>query len=169
MDEQTARRVLLAQAMETVDTQGGLLSEVERDQIDQQARHDAGVAGEERPNVAPEHFIDLRAQRVLATAQRRNPTLVAMQEPGSLRGWLTVGMPLAALVMGVLTDVIANPHRVDLVSLPLLGIVAWNLAMYLVLIGGWLLARRGGHRPLLAGLGRWTDGSRAIAGGVPAT
>ena len=162
MDEQTARRVLLAQAIETVDTQGGLLSEVEREQIDQQARHDAGIAGEERQTVAPEHFIDLRAQRVLATAQRRNPALAAMQEPGSLRGWLTVGMPLAALVMGVLTDVIANPHRVDLVSLPLLGIVAWNLAMYLVLIGGWLLARRGGHRPLLAGLGRWTDGPRAL-------
>jgi hypothetical protein len=162
MDEQTARRVLLAQAIETVDTQGGLLSEVEREQIDRQARHDAGIAGEERQTVAPEHFIDLRAQRVLATAQRRNPALAAMQEPGSLSGWLTVGTPLAALVMGVLTDVIANPHRVDLVSLPLLGIVAWNVVIYLVLIGGWLLARRGGHRPLLAGLGRWTDGPRAF-------
>jgi hypothetical protein len=161
MDEQTARRVLLAQAIETVDTQGGLLSEVEREQIDRQARHDAGIAGEERQTIAPEHFIDLRAQRVLATAQRRNPALAAMQEPGSLSGWLTVGTPLAALVMGVLTDVIANPHRVDLVSLPLLGIVAWNLAIYLVLIGGWLLTSRGGHRPLLAGLGRWTDGPRA--------
>ena len=62
MDEQTARRVLLAQAIETVDTQGGLLSEVERDQIDQQARHDAGIAGEERQTVAPEHFIDLFEQ-----------------------------------------------------------------------------------------------------------
>jgi len=162
MDEPTARRVLLVQAMETADTQGGLLSEVERDQIDQQARHDAGIAGEERQTVAPEHFIDVRAQRVLATVQRRNPALAAMQEPGSLPGWLELGTPMAALVMGVLTDVIANPHRVDLVSLPLLGIVAWNLAMYLVLIGGWVLARRGGYRPLLAGLGRWTDGPRAL-------
>ncbi|NPC54096.1 DUF3482 domain-containing protein [Caenimonas soli] len=162
MDELIARRVLLAQAIETADTQGGLLSEVERDQIDRQARHDAGVAGEERQAVAPEHFVDVRAQRVLATVQRRNPTLAAMQEPGSLRGWLTVGIPMAALVLGVLTDVIANPHRVDLVSLPLLGIVAWNLAMYLVLIGGWMLARRGRQRPLLAGLGRWTDGPRAL-------
>src|SRR6478735_7767781 len=162
MDEQTARRVLLAQAIETVDTQGGLLSEVERDQIDRQARHDAGIAGEERQAVAPEHFIDLRAQRVLATTQRRNPALAAMQEPGSLKGWLTIGTPLAALAVGVLTDVIANPHRVDLVSLPLLGIVAWNVAIYLVLIGEWLLAGRGGHRPLLAGLGRWAEGSRAF-------
>ena len=162
MDEPTARRVLLAQAMETADTQGGLLSEVERDQIDRHARHDVGAAGEERQTVAPEHFIDVRAQRVLATVQRRNPALAAMQEPGSLRGWLELGTPMAALVMGVLTDVIANPHRVDLVSLPLLGIVAWNLAMYLVLIGGWVLARRGVYRPLLAGLGRWTDGPRAL-------
>ena len=162
MDELTARRVLLAQAIETADAQGGLLSEVERDQIDRQARHDAGVAGEERQAVAPEHFIDVRSQRVLATVQRRNPALAAMQEPGSWGGWLAIGTPLAAVVLGVLTDVIANPHRVDLVSLPLLGIVAWNLAMYLVLIGGWMLARRGGRRPLLAGLGRWTDGARAL-------
>lgn len=162
MDELTARRILLAQAIETADAQGGLLSEVERDQIDRQARHDAGVAGEERQAVAPEHFIDVRAQRVLATVQRRNPVLAAMQEPGSWGGWVAVGTPLAAMVLGVLTDVIANPHRVDLVSLPLLGIVAWNLAMYLVLIGGRLLARRGGRQPLLAGLGRWTDGARAL-------
>jgi hypothetical protein len=162
MDEQAARRVLLVHAIESADTQGGLLSEVERDQIDRQARQDAGIAGEEREAVAPEHFIDVRAQRVLATVQRRNPALAAMQEPGSLRTWFEVGTPLSALVLGVLTDVIANPHRVDLVSLPLLGIVAWNLAMYLVLIGGWGLARRGGRRPLLAGLGRWSDGARAL-------
>src|SRR5687767_6761180 len=112
MDELTARRVLLAQAIETADAQGGLVSEVERDQIDRQARHDAGVAGEERQPVAPEHFIDVRSQRVLATVQRRNPALAALQDPGALRGWLTVGTPLAALILGVLTDVIANPHRV---------------------------------------------------------
>lgn len=162
MDEQAARKILLAQAIETTDAQGGLLSEVERDQIDRQARQDAGLAGEERAAVAPEHFIHLRAQRVLAAVQRRSPALAAMQEPATWGAWLSAGTPLAALVLGVLTDVIANPHRVDLVSLPLLGIVAWNLAMYLVLIGGWLLARRGGRRPLLAGLGRWTDGQHAL-------
>src|SRR5687768_16250371 len=96
MDELTARRVLLAQAIETADAQGGLLSEVERDQIDRQARHDAGVAGEERQAVAPEHYIDVRSQRVLATVQRRNPALAAMQEPGSWGGWLAAGTPLAA-------------------------------------------------------------------------
>ena len=162
MDELSARRVLLAQAIETADAKGGLLSEVERDQIDRQARQDAGLAGDERQAVAPEHFIDVRAQRVLAAVQRRNPALAAMQEPGNWGTWLSVGTPLAALILGVLTEVIANPHRVDLVSLPLLGIVAWNLAMYLVLIGGWLLARRDGRRPWLAGLGRWTDGEHVL-------
>ncbi|MBA3771603.1 MAG: DUF3482 domain-containing protein [Ramlibacter sp.] len=162
LDELTARRVLLAQAIESADTQGSLLSNVERDQIDRQARHDAGSAGEERQAIAPEHFIDVRAQRVLTVVQGRNPALGAMQEPGSWAAWVAAGTPLAALVLGVLTDVIANPHRVDLVSLPLLGIVAWNLVMYLVLIVGWVVARRSGRRPFLADLGRWTDGARAM-------
>jgi hypothetical protein len=162
MDEQTARRVMLAWAIETADTQGKLLGEAERDQIDRQARQAAGVGGDETAAVAPERFLDLRAQRVLAMVGVRNPALAGLQEPRPWQDWVAAGTPVAALVLGVLTDIIANPHRVDLVSLPLLGIVAWNLAMYLVLIGGWVLARRGGYRPLIGDLGRWTDGERAL-------
>lgn len=160
MNERTARRVMLAEAIETADTQGKLLSEVERDQIDRQARQAAGAGGDQRAAISPEDFIAVRAQHVLAAVGVRHPGLVALQEAPGWQRWVAVGTPLAAVLLGVATDVIANPHRVDLVSLPLLAIVAWNIAMYLVLIGGWVLARRAGHRPLLAGLGRWADGHR---------
>ena len=166
MDEPTARRVLLARAIETADTQGRLLSEVERDQIDRQARQAAGVGGDQSTPVEPVHFLDLRAQRVLAAVGARNPQLAALQEPPSWQRWLARATPLAALLLGVLTDAIGNPHRVDLVSLPLLGIVGWNIVMYLFLIGHRLAARRGDARPLLAGLGRWTDGERALRRGM---
>lgn len=165
MDEPTARRVILACAIETADTQGKLLTEVEREQIDREARQAAGVGGEEGEPVTPEHFLDVRARRILAAIGGRNPGLFALQEPRAWQHWLAWGTPLAALILGVLTDVIANPHRVDLVSLPLLGIVAWNLVVYLALIAGWASTRRGEHRPLLAGLGRWTDGERALRRG----
>jgi hypothetical protein len=166
MDEPTARRVMLACAIETADTQGRLVSEVERDQIDRQARQAAGVGGDLSVTVQPEHFLDLRAQRVLAAVSGRNPQLAALQQPAAWQRWFAIATPVAALLLGVLTDVIANPHRVDLVSLPLLGILAWNLAIYLVLIGSRLVARRGEVQPLLAGLGRWTDGERALRRGV---
>ena len=165
MDEPAARRVVLAYAIESADAQALLVSAVERDQIDREARQAAGVGSDETATVKPEHFLDLRARALLAAVAGRNPQLAALQEPGSWQRWFAALTPAAALVLGVLTDVIANPHRVDLVSLPLLGIVAWNLAIYLTLIGGWVLRRRGEARPLLAGLGRWTDGERALRRG----
>ena len=166
MDERTARRLVLAYAIETADTQGKLLTEQERAQIDREARQAAGVGGEGADPIAPEHFLDVRARRVLGAIGGRHPALFALQEPRSWQRWLLWLAPAAAVVLGVLTDVIANPHRVDLVSLPLLGLVAWNLAIYLVLIGGRLFAGAGAHRPLLAGLGRWTDGERAMRRGT---
>jgi hypothetical protein len=162
MDEAAGRRVMLAHAIETTDTEGKLLSSFDRDQIDRQARQAAGVGAEDGGPVTPEHFLDVRAQRVIATVAARNPGLASLQDPPAWQRWVGVGTPVLGLFLGVLTDVIANPHRVDLVSLPLLGIVAWNFAIYLVLIAGLFMKPREGHRPLLAGLGRWTDGERAL-------
>ena len=161
MDEPAARRVMLAQAIECADTDGKLLSSGDRDQIDRQAREAAALGGEEDgAPVAPEHFLEVRAQHVIAAVAGRNPGLASLQEPPAWQRWVGVGTPVLALFLGVLTDIIANPHRVDLVSLPLLGIVAWNVVVYLVLVGGLFMAPRAGHRSWLSGLGRWTDGER---------
>jgi hypothetical protein len=43
--------------------------------------------------------------------------------------WLA--LPFLALVSGAVLDRIADPHRVDLLSAPFLGIIAWNLLVYL--------------------------------------
>src|SRR4051812_25472546 len=96
MDERAARRVMLAQAIETADAQGRLVSELERDQIDSRARRQAGVAGEEAAIVAPEHFLDLRARLLLDTVQGRNASLAALQEPAAWQAWLTIATPLLA-------------------------------------------------------------------------
>ncbi|HEY0886155.1 MAG TPA: DUF2868 domain-containing protein, partial [Ramlibacter sp.] len=174
MHERAARRVVLAQAIEAADAQGRLLAQGERDQIDAQAREAALPGGATEPVIAPERFLDLRAQRVVAAIEARHPALAALQDPGSWQGWLTIGLTLAAVAMGVLTDVVANPHRVDLVSLPLLAIVGWNLVAYLALLLGWALDRR---RPRAAaeaqrrraeGLLHWRRGGARVGAEVAA-
>ena len=105
-----------------------------------------------------EDFLVLRAQHVLARVAVHHPQLAALQEPRPWQGWLEWLIPLVALVTGVATDAIGNPHRVDLVSLALLGIVVWNVAMYLALFAS-LFWRKKGARPWLAGVGRWSDGA----------
>jgi hypothetical protein len=160
MDEPSARRVLLAQAIETTDTDGRLLTPAERDQLDLQVRQEAlHHAGGHAP-MPPEAFIVQRAQHVLARVAVRHPQLAALQEPRPWQPWLEWLAPLAAFVMGVATDAIGNPHRVDLVSLPLLGIVAWNVAMYAILAASLFWPK--GSRSWLAGLGRWSDGALAL-------
>lgn len=160
MDEPSARRVILAQAIETADSQGKLLSEVERDQIDRQARLAAQAGGAGRGQRTAEHFLDLRAQRVLQAVAQRTPAIASLQAIPASRRWLVIGTPLATLLLGALTERIADPHRVDLLSLPLLAIVLWNLLVYAVLVAGWFLPRRSRERPLLESVRRWGEGLR---------
>jgi hypothetical protein len=160
MDESSARCVVLAQAIETADAQGRLLSEVERGQIDREARQAALAAGAARGAASAERFLHLRAQRILQAVAPRSAVIASLQSSPASRYWLTLGVPLATLMLGALTERIADPHRVDLLSLPLLAIVLWNLLVYVVLAAGWLLPRRNRARPLLEAAGRWAEGVR---------
>ena len=143
MEEHAARQVVLAQAIETGDTQGRLLGKAERDDINrrirEQTKNSTALAGP----LALQPVLHERAKLVLHTVEKRNPVLAALQQARPWQRWLVAGAPLAAFVMGVLTDRVANPHRVDLLSLPLLLIVLWNLAIYVVLVASYFRARPG--------------------------
>ena len=158
MHETPARRVVLAQAIEMADAQGKLVGQAERERIDQQARHTARAGG--AGPVPPEHFLDLRAQRLLQVVGERNRAVAGLVANISWPAWLFFAAPAATLLLGALTERIADPHRVDLLSLPLLAIVFWNLLVYLVLVIGALLPGAPRERPALDALRRWADGLR---------
>lgn len=157
LNETSARRVVLAQAIETTDSQGKLVSAVERELIDQQAR-DAARTAARAQELPAEDFLDMRAQRVLSVVQARHPAIASLQAPSAWRGGLLVAVPLGTMLLGALTERIADPHRVDLLSLPLLAIVLWNIVVYAAMIAGWLMPRRSGGHPVLDGLRRWSGG-----------
>ncbi|MDB5898635.1 MAG: putative rane protein [Ramlibacter sp.] len=145
LDESAARQLVLVRAIEETDTQGRLVSEIERDQLEREAlagtRRDAGGA------VEFGQYLQLRARRVLATVENRNPRIAALQDPEPWRPWLMAGLPIAACVLGAALDRIDNPHQVNMLSPPLLGVLAWNLAIYLVILVSLLLPRGGARRP----------------------
>src|SRR3954466_5945353 len=163
LDESDARRVVLAHAVETTDGQGVLLAAAERDRADLRARQEA-LHREGAPLRSAE-FLAMRARHVLGAVAVHHPRLAALQEPPAWRPWVEWAAPLVALVMGVATDAIGNPHRVDLISLPLLGIVAWNVFMYALFIAAAFRPRRKGAASWLANIGRWSSGG---AGSDPA-
>lgn len=151
--------MILAQAIETSDTQGKLLSAVEREEIDRLALQSARSAAAAAP-VNVEDFLRERAKNVLRVIDNRNPTLASLQERRPWTQWLAVAAPLAAVALGAATDRIANPHRVDLLSLPLLAILGWNLVMYCALLFSYRLQRPDRDRVAFASLPRWALGLR---------
>ena len=157
LNETSARRVVLAQAIETTDNQGKLVSTVERELIDQQSRDAARIAA--RAQTLPaEDFLDMRAQRVVSLVEGRHPAIASLQAVPAWRGGLMVAVPVGTMLLGALAERIADPHRVDLLSLPLLAIVVWNLVVYLFILASWLMPRPGREHPVLEGLRRWFAG-----------
>jgi hypothetical protein len=159
-DEPLARRMVLVQAIETSDTQGKLLSPVERDEIDRLALQ---ATSQGAPVVAAhvEAFLRERTQQVLRVLENRDPALALLQQHRPWVHRLAMIAFVAAVVFGAATDRIANPHRVDLLSLPLLLIVAWNLLVYGVLLASYMLQRRSHKSPAAtASFMQWAEGWR---------
>lgn len=166
IDEPPARRLMLAQAIESSDPQGKLLSPVEREEVDRLALQSVrkglpannGVTALTDANV--QAFLQERAAQVLRITENRNPVLASLQHASAWTKWLGWAAFLGAGFLGTVSDRIANPHRVDLLSLPLLAILAWNLVVYGALIASYFLHRQR-QRPARAAptpLQRWAGG-----------
>lgn len=136
-DEPSARQVVLVQALETADREGKLFSAEDRAQADRFARD--GLTVGEQDAVAQNapragHMVLRRAQMVLKTLEVRHPDIAQLQHGRDWTERAAVWMGLLAFVLGFVTDRVANPHRVDLLSLPLMGILLWNLVVYAAML-----------------------------------
>jgi len=135
MDERAARDVVLAHALETTDDEHQLLRAEDRRQASLSARNMCGLQGGRGTGQdAAGGFLRTRAALLLDGLERRFPALQAVRHPSrmaALAGWL---VPAAAFLAGTLTERIAHPHRMDLLSPQLLSILGWNLLMYAILL-----------------------------------
>jgi hypothetical protein len=146
------RTVLLAQAIEQVDTERTLVSQTEIDEATRTAVDAARQRGV--PRVGAGDVVLARAETIAQRASGRDPTVAALRQPSARLHWLAMGLPLVALLLGLALDRIANAHRVDLLSPPLLAVLGWNLAMYALL--AWrALRRKTGQNALLRTLVQW--------------
>lgn len=115
---------------------------------------DAAWAGREArrqlgDGAAPEAWLAQRARLGLARLAERDAPLRslmawAQRPPGVLAGVMLSGL---ALLMGVLGESMGVQRHINLLALPLLGLLAWNALVYLVLIGRGLIGRRAAAEP----------------------
>ncbi|MFC5496851.1 DUF3482 domain-containing protein [Caenimonas terrae] len=179
MDEASARQLVLVQAIEGADAQGRLLAPAERERIEREAvaAARASAAGDSAPGrAAIGRFLQRRAAMLLQAVGSSDRAIAALQQAGPGERWTATLVPVAALLLGISTDQVANPHQVNLLSKPLLLLLLWNLVVYALLLAHLLWPHKGGARPprfaalrqWLAGLGEWGRRPRQLRAEVTA-
>lgn len=135
MNEQTARDVVLVRAIETADQKKEILSDDDRIYASRSARELAQWrAADRKTDVTGDDFLQQRAEQILKRLTERTPALANFVKRRDPLSALSLALPVIALLLGAGLDRITDPHRVDLLSAPLLLIIGWNLLVYLGLL-----------------------------------
>ena len=141
MDENAARQVMLVRAIESTDTARQVLSDDDRTYASQSAQALAQWdASSSKSAVTPALFLQKRAGLILKRIEERTPSFGTLTARKNWLHSLANALPVLALLSGVLADRISDPHRVDLLSAPLLLIIGWNGVVYALLLFCWLAA-----------------------------
>ena len=153
MDEHAARDVMLVRAIESTDVKRQVLSDDDRAHASQSAHALAQWdASASQSAVTPALFLQKRAGLILKRMAERTPKFGVLASHKDALASVANALPVLGLLMGVLADRISDPHRVDLLSAPLLLIIAWNAVVYALLLFGWT---RSAFRRADAGKAGW--------------
>ena len=128
MREDDARALELVRAVEMEDEAQSLLTREDRAQADAAAR--AATEGQSGKR-AQQRWLAARSRFAAARLETRHPGIAGLVARSRWPGWLGVVLPLASLALGVLANELGQGRRMDLLAVPLLGTIAWNLAVYL--------------------------------------
>jgi hypothetical protein len=136
LGETDARNVLLVRAIETEDRDAALLTADDRRYSSQAALSASeGICVTRRGS---EQFLVRRAEIALERLGNRFPSLPKYLAATHWPRWLSFGLPVLALLLGLSTDAFAG-ERLNIVAFPLLGLIAWNLVIFVFLAVRWLL------------------------------
>lgn len=172
MKASAARDIVFAHAIETAPAHEDLPTAARCAAITEQVLHAQGSGGK-AAGTAFAAFLQQRAARIIAQARLPADIRQLWQRPARVPRWAVAAMLAAAFAVGFAGHRIADPHRVDLLSPALIGIVLWNLLVYAVLLAGWLrglLRRRPEQAQALqsAQEGEAAAAAAPVARGLPA-
>jgi hypothetical protein len=168
MNEQIARNVVLVRAIEMADQKKEVLSEDDRMYASRSARELAQwQASDKHSDVTADDFLQQRSEQILKRLAERTPAFAGFAKRSTGLRALAWLLPLLALVLGAALDRITDPHRVDLLSAPLLLIIVWNLLVYLGLLISLFIPARVNGGPKSGLIRRLSVGKLAVPRKVP--
>ncbi len=136
MTEDEARNVELVRAIETEDREALLLTKEDRQQAEAHGLAASGAAiGAAAGGKAERQFIAARANFATARLSTRHPGITALLQRSRWPRWISWVIPLLALVTGFLANEFGTDKRLDLLAVPLLGLIAWNVLVYFWIFG----------------------------------
>ena len=157
MREETLRNILLARAIEEADPDGRLIPLADREAATREARREVAMASRgatTAPGAGMEEALAVRAQRLIQPLSQRQPALARLALPVVVPWWAVAALLVAAFASGLGLAAFDGSRHINILALPIVGVVAWNLVVYLVL--GLAALRRGfgaGAKPAAEGEG----------------
>lgn len=139
MNEQDALAVTAVRAIETADRDRTLWSDADRSWASRAA---AEVVGE---RAAPDTFVARRARLALERLSERYPPLRKAVAVLHWRRWIGVAIIAFAFLAGIAIDRIGDGRQINLLAPPVIGLLAWNLFAYALLLASPLLRAVGAH------------------------
>lgn len=128
MNESAAREVLLVRAVESADQARVVFNDTDRAWAGRAAAEVVGTA-------APaDVFLARRAALAVERLGERHPALPRLLRAFGWRPWVGVTLVIVAFIIGVAVDRIGASQRINILAFPLLALLAWNLAVYLVIV-----------------------------------
>jgi hypothetical protein len=133
MDESSALKVVAMRAVETTDTARTLWTDEERAWASRAAAEVVGADG------APEAFLR-RATLAIEKLGVRQPALPRVVRALQWRSWVGIVVVGGAFALGIVLDRVDPTQRINILAPPVLGLLIWNLAVYVAIVVGMLRA-----------------------------
>ncbi|GMW07430.1 MAG: hypothetical protein AMXMBFR8_22260 [Nevskiales bacterium] len=144
MREESLRTILLEKAVEDVDPGGRWIALADRETATREAQRAveraAGAAALQSASGREAALLE-RARRLLDPLIRNQPALAPLVAPLSVPWWAGAAAIGLAVASGVVLSALDGARRIDILALPILGIVGWNLLVYLWLAVAWYRRR----------------------------
>jgi hypothetical protein len=145
MSDRADGAVFLAKAIEEADRTGALLPFGDREQASRETLREMGLTGDRLRSDAGhrelQRALRIRAGKLLSPLEQKYPVVAEVLDRAHWPGWLSWGVLVGALALGLVLAALDGAHRIDILAFPFLGVVAWNVAVYLALLTAWLRRR----------------------------
>jgi hypothetical protein len=140
MRESDLSQVLLVKAIEEADRAGALLPLGDRERAAREALRSAGIGaaevGQGGLTAVVEGALADRASRLAQPLLERHPVLKEIQRRARRPAGTGLVLVVAAFAAGLGMSALDGSRRINILAPPLLGLVLWNLLVYLVLAIG---------------------------------